>query len=108
MPKPSKETRAFLTGSHAYGAPREDSDVDVAVLVEPELMDHLRNACGSNWKEHYGGARPPCLEIGKLQFILFQDEHEFLAWRRATKWLKDEKPVTKGRAIRVIHALAGY
>lgn len=27
---------AFITGSHAYGTPREDSDIDLVVLVEDE------------------------------------------------------------------------
>ena len=32
--------RAWIFGSYAYGAPRPDSDLDVAIEVAPDAVDH--------------------------------------------------------------------
>jgi hypothetical protein len=47
----------FITGSHAYGTPRPDSDIDLVTLVNPNDRDKLNIiACCSKarfdvWKE---------------------------------------------------------
>ncbi len=32
--------RAWIFGSYAYGTPRADSDLDVAIEIQPDAIDH--------------------------------------------------------------------
>lgn len=39
---------SFLTGSRVYGTPREDSDIDLVVLVHQEELDLLHKLSESS------------------------------------------------------------
>ena len=80
---------SFLTGSRAYGNPREDSDIDLAVLLSSEELQQLRNHASRNENESahpemrvYKGAS---LRFGKLNLLVFTDEQQYLAWQVATQ-----------------------
>lgn len=38
--------KAFITGSRAYGTPREDSDLDLVILTTPAAKEILRKISG--------------------------------------------------------------
>ena len=75
--------RAFVTGSHAYGTPRPDSDIDLAVLAE---SPDVRVIAGRSGKS-------------EINVVLFNNADEFAAWRKATESLKAKAPVVKEEAI---------
>ncbi len=78
----------FLTGSKAYGTPREDSDTDIAVFIAPDLVAEI---------EDIVQVRPNrgVLTCGKTQFLVFTDRAEFELWRKGTDDLIKLKPVTR-------------
>lgn len=87
--------RAFLTGSRAYGKPREDSDTDIVVMVTPEVHSLLKEL---------GKLEDGSIRFGNLNIIAVETELEFIGWKAATEGLinrKQEKkrPVTRDEAI---------
>ncbi len=85
---------AFLTGSRAYGTPREDSDIDICVLLDdwiPEL-EKFYEEDGSGGEDGVSFKLP-----GGVNIIAFskKEEHVFRAWHAATQELKERKPVTR-------------
>lgn len=76
--------RGFITGSHAYGRPGPDSDVDLVVMVDEEATMKLQ--------ELSEGQRT--VRFGKLNLILCYSETEFSAWRMTTDRLKKIKTDT--------------
>lgn len=86
---------AFITGSHAYGAPRPDSDIDLVVFTGYGLHKRLLEA-GDN-----GGKVP--IRFGKLNLICCDSEIEFSVWQIGTEQLvrkkqRDKKPINKETA----------
>src|ERR1700731_342638 len=87
--------RSFVTGSHAYGIPNEDSDVDLVVLVTEKDMERLMASCpdlSDVDKEYMSGAYTQSLRFGKLNLLVCTDERAFDVWRRGTRLLKKQKP----------------
>lgn len=91
----------FLTGSRAYGTPTDNSDVDLAIVVESAdaerlagLADRSRGSASSDWLSLY---------FGRLNLICLKPA-AFDAWKAANEQLKAERPVTRDRAIEVIEA----
>lgn len=98
------EFKAVLTGSHAYGLPGKDSNVDLIVFVSKaeleKLMPHAThdtNNDGSNAGE--GGES---LRFGKLNLLCFTNETVYSAWREATRKLAEIAPVTREVAVDLI------
>lgn len=88
---------AFLTGSHAYGTPRPDSDIDLCVLMDnindlELLLQHSADR----------GSTGDGLEFGKLNIIAHTNKQAFGAWKAATAELVARKPVTRAEAIKCI------
>jgi predicted nucleotidyltransferase len=81
---------AFLTGSRKYGIPKDDSDIDVAVLVDTSLKNFLFSQ-----SEDKGGS----VRFGKLNLILLDSPKEFMVWREATNTLNEQSPVSREFAI---------
>ena len=81
---------AFITGSHAYGTPKEDSDIDLAVLVSEEnaslLWAHGINEAGS-------------IRFGKLNMVVFYNDENFYRWKKVNDALIKREPVTRDEAI---------
>ena len=84
---------AFVTGSRAYGSPREDSDIDLVVLADQAAIDTLKQ---------YGGS--PC-RFGNLNLILVPDAATLGRWRDTTDDLASRPaPVTRDEAILAFNA----
>lgn len=79
---------AFLTGSRAYGTPREDSDWDLVVCCDTD----------THWQLRYNGdANNPYAptRFGRLNLIVLDDVEKFKTWKRVTEELKARAPVCK-------------
>lgn len=89
---------AFVTGSHAYGTPRPDSDIDLAVSLTPsELWDLARQA------DSRSGScdKVDSLMFGRLNLICLSEPH-FAAWKAATEELVARRTVSREEAIEAI------
>lgn len=84
---------AYITGSRAYGYPREDSDVDLVVLCSEA-------DCKIIWKQNGYGR----LQFGIINLVLFNadnptDLNRYHKWKKAHDSLVARAPVTKEEAI---------
>lgn len=96
---------AFLTGSRAYGTPREDSDIDLAVFIPQEQFAAFRGLCKSAEASPSREGDYPngvAFRFGNLNLLAFWHEPSFIAWRDATAELVARKPVTRDEAIQAI------
>lgn len=89
---------AVLTGSHAYGTPRPDSDVDLVVLVGREGVDKLSELADETGVVSCPGGQEKSLRFGKLNLSPARLE----SWRKATAELVARKPVTRDEAVRLL------
>jgi len=92
--------KAFLTGSHVYGTPNEESDVDLVICTDADTMRKLEKLADSDTavsgdNDHASAS----VRFGKLNLTIVTNEDEWQAWRLATLALEAEKPVSKGRAV---------
>jgi hypothetical protein len=93
----------FITGSRAYGTPREDSDLDLVVLTDMESITEMAklsdnadaNVCFSG-SGLFDGAS---LRFGKLNLLCFLEQDQFDAWQQTTIELAARRPVTREEAI---------
>ena len=113
--------KAFLTGSRAYGAPRPDSDVDMVLLADENVITLLRAVCDAGWldqENQYDANHSPgkstggSFKFGKLNIIAFSDEDRFMAWKIATgNLIRRDVPVDRMDARteirRVLSLVAG-
>lgn len=95
--------KCFITGSRAYGEPREDSDTDLVVLCTTQEYGILCNAGG----EPYGSSGMfdefrRSIKFGPLNLICLTLEAEFEAWRKGTEECIAQKPVTRIEAVAAI------
>ncbi len=73
---------AFVTGSHAYGSPRPDSDVDLVVFVSPTDAEVIRAESDTK-------AIP--IRYGNLNLIITTDQQEYFAWQKFTDDMKAKR-----------------
>jgi len=90
---------AFITGSHAYGAPRSNSDVDLVVLVDADTQCLLQRESGDG-----------PIRFGRLNLIAVTSERLFAAWKLGTEQLIEERnwtgqPISRERAVEHLTAL---
>lgn len=101
------ETRAFITGSHAYGVPRPDSDVDLVVLVSKADMDKLTGLADDNDEIEikYPDACCAVLRFGKLNLLATDSIAYYQTWIEGT-WELKCRPLgaTRDEAIQVFQA----
>ncbi len=86
-------SNAFITGSRAYGTPREDSDVDLVVLVESEDGAML-------WEQGVSQEGEKTCRFGKLNLLVFESRERFNKWRDVTEELQRKRPVTRDEAVK--------
>lgn len=96
--------KPFITGSHAYGEPNSDSDIDLVVLVDVETVQQLL-AASENVDDHPvrdsdGGATRGSFRFGGLNLICVTDEVAFDCWKDGTDFLKTKAPVTREQAVK--------
>lgn len=115
-------TPAVLTGSQAYGHPREDSDVDLVIYVPEAALKVLEQLADPDpkWElkthdyetikyERFAGRSKP-LRFGKLNLICTTDRAIYDAWKLGTEELvrrSAEGPdvVTRDEAKELLHRL---
>lgn len=101
-PEPPLINAAFITGSHAYGIPTEESDVDLVMLVEPETLHLLVALFGDPGTQEdlalYNDLPTAQLRVGKLNLIVSTTVRHYRQWLRGTKALKAQAPVTREQA----------
>lgn len=98
---------AFLTGSRAYGTPREDSDIDLVVMMPASQLRRLNELIGedADSEMRYEGMKPgACVRFGKLNLIVVTGDEDYQAWREGTDELITRKPVTRDEACAVFKA----
>jgi hypothetical protein len=93
--------KSFCTGSRVYGTPRDDSDLDLVVVVEPGDFELLAENADNGGVALYGGAENGQLKFGKLNLICVA-EAQAPAWKEATVELETIKPATREQAIALI------
>lgn len=89
-------TGAFITGSHAYGSPSKDSDIDLAIRVDPQTAELLRSLSEN-------GDEP--IRFGRLNLILCETDDQYLAWAMGTSILRKNPPHDKISAKKVLDEL---
>jgi hypothetical protein len=95
---------SFVTGSRAYGTPREDSDIDLAVCVSSKDLELLMGGQPTGDAQYQEGTRSTSLRFGKLNLLAFVNRADFDAWMVANEMLKKQRPVTRERAVQTIKA----
>jgi len=76
---PPRGVPSFITGSHAYGAPTEESDVDLVIFVDQatkKLLTGLSDTKGIP------------VRFGKLNLVMPDTSEEFDDWKKTTDILK--------------------
>ncbi len=98
---------AFITGSHAYGTPNKDSDIDLVVLVESDdtIYDLLKGDEGGANTDEYETSLGAPLRFGKLNLICCVEERKYEIWRKGTEQLKAIAPVTREQAVELFQKL---
>ena len=99
--------RAFVTGSHAYGLPGHDSDIDVVVLVTMADLEKLLKASDdldiATDPEYARNCHTTSLRFGSLNLLATTDEKAYQCWWDATRKLKEQSPVSREYAVRFMH-----
>lgn len=86
--------KPFITGSHAYGAPTAESDVDL--VIPPMIPDSLSKLT------LYSESGDIPIKYGNLNILVAPTEEAFWLWWKCTETLKSVKPVTREFAISFI------
>lgn len=83
---------SFLTGSHVYGTPGPESDIDLVVRVSSQeaekLQEQADKVCGRQYKNL--DENLVILRFGKLNLICCITNNQLSAWREATEAALDE------------------
>lgn len=87
--------KSYITGSRAYGTPREDSDIDLVIAVNEHDYRLLWAFADKDQKR---------LDYGKLNLVAFnldlpEESARFERWLKVHESLVARKPVTKDEAI---------
>lgn len=101
-----QQMNAFITGSHAYGKPTENSDVDLVVFMSTEWdANKIKRYFGDPQTTHGGPVR-----AGNLNLILCDTEAEWSIWRYGTdilirRSLEEGRPVDTEEATELFDSL---
>lgn len=102
--------KAFLTGSRAYGTPREASpfstrsDIDLVCFVSFEDLATIVDAAGE-YAQGSGREHNVSMRFGPLNLILLSDHRDYDLWKDGTEDLKERKPVTRSQAVHTFETL---
>jgi hypothetical protein len=106
---------SVLTGSHAYGTPNEESDIDLVVLLPRADIQKLISQTDSKYAGNMtdmtdtvagsdSGPFACTLRFGKLNLICCFTVESFKIWAEGTQFLKKRAPVTRDEAIECLAA----
>lgn len=93
---------AFVTGSHAYGKPRPDSNLDLVVLADDETIGKFAREFDKS--VDYGGDSLT-IRQGAVNLILETSPAKFAAWKFGTEKLIQRMPVTREEAVKEFKSL---
>lgn len=98
-------TPAILTGSRAYGTPRQDSDIDLVCFMPKETLMELNKISDLPYQlNEYFCPESAALRFGKLNLIVCTTQKNYDAWKNGTEKLITQKPVTRNQAIHILQA----
>jgi len=104
--------KVLLTGSRAYGTPREDSDIDIVMLGETDEdynvfvgLKFMANPTIPTVEECKEQLYAGNLKFGRLNLILVNCPDTFDIWKQGTTLLKEFAPVTRDQAVYVLKGL---
>lgn len=104
--------RHFVTGSHVFGVPTSNSDVDIAMSAKDayNLREYLYEHRIYNIKANYEGSVSFKIDLIGLviNVIGLTTDEEYEAWEKATTAMRKMDPI-KDRSIRlgIFKALRG-
>lgn len=94
----------FLTGSRAYGTPRDDSDIDIVIRTDDKaLVEALTKANEMDVRPNpfYFPTR-----VGPLNIMVCTTDNAYRAWREGTETIKqfakENGPASREMAIKVL------
>lgn len=93
--------KAFITGSRAYGTPRQDSDTDLVIRADNSVLETLR-ACSDDTS-----GNPYALRFGTLNVVACTSNEQYEAWKTGTDQMIANAPVTREHAVGIIKDLLG-
>lgn len=102
--------KSFVTGSQAYGAVTNKSDVDLVVFVTKSELEILKKMCDSDDRDRikgkdsdagpqFRGGPAASLRFGKLNLLAVTDPIAYAVWLEGTEELKKHSPVPRDAAI---------
>lgn len=105
--------KAFITGSRAYGLPRDDSDIDLVIRCDDATASALVAVLADESDESDGYDNDKRIQVraGQCNLMLCRDDDAYEVWRRGTEALRDEAMlaesgcVSRERAVEVFKAL---
>jgi predicted nucleotidyltransferase len=92
---------AFLTGSQVYGAPTEESDVDVVILTDKDTERRLIELSKASGMDGYQ------IRFGKVNLIPLTSFDDFEKWKLATDACTARRPVSRDEAVRLHKLVMG-
>lgn len=107
---------AFLTGSRIYGQPRPDSDIDLVVRCDQELVDRLceefpdANCHTAVHVDDPNAEYPPevshAFRFGSLNLILVVSDTAYESWKAArdeciAAMMKKRNGITRDKAVEI-------
>lgn len=96
----NNKMQAFITGSHAYGEPNENSDVDLVALVDEPALELLKTICDKIEDKPCFGVP---LVFGRLNLVactstLLYDKARIATLALKQRSKKDKRPIPKEEA----------
>lgn len=88
--------KSFITGSHAYGQPTSESDIDLVIYVDNNTKDRLITLSDNG--------KMPC-RFGTLNLIFATTEEEYATWLLGKISCIAQKPI-KGKEAHLLHERA--
>ena len=117
MPKAvDYDLKAFITGSHAYGTPKKNSDIDLVVFISEEDLKALEKFAASvanlssdreiegtlrlqEVRDDYVGSGGTSFRFGGLNLLCVTDPIRYGVWLVGTALLKTQAPVDRETAV---------
>ena len=103
---------AFLTGSHAYGRPTADSDIDIVMRVDEGLFDCLHEILCTfpDGESQYDCGTSCQIRFGKVDLICCFEDETFAKWLLGTRKLQKRRgqlrrAITRDEAVQVFKDL---
>lgn len=100
-------SKAFLTGSHVYGRPHDESDIDLVVRMEKSEINRLLSLLPlhqvGNLEQSGSDNGIPSIRVGNLNLIMCDSDAEYSIWKDGTEKLSSHRlkcgPVTRVHAV---------